>query len=125
MFCAWLAWFRFRVVIPVWGRTLPTVISYIDSTLRAIGGAPTCLLTDNEKTMTIAGSPGSRSVILKSWPQDATTACKCTPASRSIPSPHGGGEATVRIAKTDLIPTSANLWGSSSFAELRRACAIF
>ncbi|WP_239135409.1 hypothetical protein [Streptomyces sp. SID12488] len=52
-FCAWLAWSRFRMVIPVWDRTPPTVISCIDSTLRAIGGAPTCLLTDNEKAMTI------------------------------------------------------------------------
>ncbi|MEU7283454.1 IS21-like element helper ATPase IstB [Streptomyces sp. NPDC045431] len=53
LFCAWLAWSRFRVVIPVWERTLPTVISCLDSTLRAIGGAPTYVLTDNEKTMTI------------------------------------------------------------------------
>ncbi|GGK69070.1 hypothetical protein GCM10010094_32700 [Streptomyces flaveus] len=53
LFCAWPAWSRFRVVIPVWDRTPPTVISCIDSTLRAIGGASTYLLTDNEKTMTI------------------------------------------------------------------------
>jgi hypothetical protein len=38
----------------------------------------------------------------------------------------GGSEATVRIAKTDLIPTSANLREKyGSFAELRGACAIF
>jgi hypothetical protein len=53
LFGAWLAWSRFRVVIPTWDRTLPTVVSCIDSTLRAIGGAPTYVLTDNEKTMTI------------------------------------------------------------------------
>jgi hypothetical protein len=26
LFCAWLAWCRFRVVFPVWDKTLPTVI---------------------------------------------------------------------------------------------------
>ncbi|MFI2791397.1 IS21 family transposase, partial [Kitasatospora sp. NPDC018614] len=25
LFCAWLAWSRFRVVIPIWDKTLPTV----------------------------------------------------------------------------------------------------
>ena len=38
---AWLAWSRFRVVIPTWDRTLPTLLGCPDGTLRAIGGAPT------------------------------------------------------------------------------------
>ncbi|WP_405638654.1 hypothetical protein [Streptomyces sp. NBC_00019] len=53
LFCAWLVWSRLRVALPVWDRTPPTVVSCIDSTLRAIGGASTCLLTDNEKAMSI------------------------------------------------------------------------
>ena len=27
LWCAWLAWSRFRVVIPTWDRTLPTVLA--------------------------------------------------------------------------------------------------
>jgi len=53
LFCAWLAWSRFRVVIPTWDRTLPTVIACLDRAMRASGGAPTYWLTDNERTVTI------------------------------------------------------------------------
>ncbi|MFE1522223.1 hypothetical protein ACFW9I_36545 [[Kitasatospora] papulosa] len=42
------------------------------------------------------------------------------------PESKGGSEAMVRIAKADLIPTTANLGEKyGSFAELRCACAIF
>lgn len=40
-----------RVVIPSWDRTLGTLVACLDATLRTIGGAPTYLLTDNEKTV--------------------------------------------------------------------------
>jgi hypothetical protein len=50
LFCAWLAWSRFRVVLPILDRTLPTVIACLDITLRRFGGCPTYALTDNEKT---------------------------------------------------------------------------
>lgn len=53
LFCAWLAWSRFRVVIPTWDRTLPTLLACLDATLRRLGGAPTYALTDNEKTVTV------------------------------------------------------------------------
>jgi transposase len=53
LFCAWLAWSRFRVVLPVRDKTLPTVIACIDTTLRRFGGAPTYGLSDNEKTLTL------------------------------------------------------------------------
>src|SRR5438105_5074047 len=46
LFCAWLAWSRFRVVVPVRDKTLPTVIACIDTTLRRFGGAPTYGLSD-------------------------------------------------------------------------------
>jgi transposase len=52
LFCAWLAWSRFRVVIPLGDRTLPSVIAALDTTFRTIGGVPTYVLTDNEKTVT-------------------------------------------------------------------------
>ena len=40
LFCAWLSWSRFRVVLPVWDQTLSTLVSCLDTTLRRIGGAP-------------------------------------------------------------------------------------
>ncbi|HZD22697.1 MAG TPA: IS21 family transposase, partial [Acidimicrobiia bacterium] len=53
LFCAWLAWSRFRVVIPTWDRTMGSLLACLDATLRWLGGAPTYLLTDNEKTVTV------------------------------------------------------------------------
>ena len=47
LFCAWLAWSRVRVVIPVWDRTLPTVLSCLDETFRRMEGIPSYVLTDN------------------------------------------------------------------------------
>jgi hypothetical protein len=40
LFCAWLAWSRFRVVVALADRTFPSLVSALDTTLRAIGGAP-------------------------------------------------------------------------------------
>nr|WP_257479180.1 hypothetical protein [Acidipropionibacterium jensenii] len=57
LFCAWLAWSRFRVVIPVWDQTLATLITCLDATLHRIGGVPTYVLTDNPKTV---NTPASR-----------------------------------------------------------------
>jgi hypothetical protein len=34
LFCAWLAWSRFRVVIPTWDRTMGTLVACIDAALR-------------------------------------------------------------------------------------------
>ena len=45
LFCAWLAWSRFRVVLPTWDRTLPTLIACLDVMLRQIGGTPVYALT--------------------------------------------------------------------------------
>ncbi len=49
LFCAWLAWSRFRVVLPVRDKTLPTVIACIDTTLRRFGGAPTYGLSEQRE----------------------------------------------------------------------------
>src|SRR5450631_3737988 len=54
LFCAWLAWSRFRVVLAIRDKTAPSVMAALDVTLRRLGGAPTYLLTDNEKTVTTA-----------------------------------------------------------------------
>lgn len=52
LFCAWLAWSRFRVILALRDRTMPSVVSALDRTFRLIGGASTYVLTDNEKTVT-------------------------------------------------------------------------
>ena len=40
LFCAWLAWSRFRVVIPAWDQQLGTLTWCLDQALRAACGAP-------------------------------------------------------------------------------------
>lgn len=85
LWCAWLAWSRFRVVIPTWDRKLPTVIACIDETLRLFGGVPTYALTDNEKTVTIDRVATIPVRHPPSWQRDATTGSVYEPASLTIP----------------------------------------
>lgn len=72
LWCAWLAWSRFRVVIPTWDRKLESVIACTDKTLREFGGVPTYGLTDNEKTVTV-DTVATIPVIPQSSSPDATT----------------------------------------------------
>ena len=53
LFCAWLAWSRFRIVIALRDRTIPSVFAALDAAFRLLGGAPTYVLTDNEKSVTV------------------------------------------------------------------------
>ncbi|MBO2448653.1 IS21 family transposase [Actinomadura barringtoniae] len=126
LWCAWLAWSRFRVVIPVWDKTLPTVVACLDATLRRIGGVPAYALTDNEKTVSvdhIAGIAVRNPEIVEVARHYGMTIKTCVPAD---PESKGGSEATVRIAKADLVPTSVNLRDSfRSFGELETACRDF
>src|SRR3954452_3906157 len=126
LFCLWLAWSRFRVVIPTWDRTLPTLVACLDSTLRRIGGVPSYLLTDNEKTVTVehvAGVAVRHPDIVATGRHYGTTVHTCVPFD---PESKGGAEATVRIAKADLVPTSTNLRpGYGAFAELVAASDRF
>lgn len=39
LFCAWLAWSRFRVVLPLWDKSTPSVVMALDRALRPLGGA--------------------------------------------------------------------------------------
>ncbi len=41
------------MVLPILDKTSPSVFAALDVTLRRIGGAPTYVLTDNEKTVSI------------------------------------------------------------------------
>jgi transposase len=126
LFCAWLAWSRFRVVIPTWGRRMGTLLSCLDATFRACGGVPAFALTDNEKTVTVehvAGVPVRHPMVVAAARHYGLTVHTCVPAD---PESKGGSEATVRIAKADLVPTNANLRsGYNSFAELAEACEAF
>ncbi|MGH3628045.1 MAG: IS21 family transposase [Sciscionella sp.] len=126
LFCAWLAWSRFRVVIPTWDRKLGTLMTCLDTTLRRIGAAPTYALTDNEKTVTVehvAGVAVRHPMIVAAGRHYGLTVHTCVPFD---PESKGGSEATVRIAKADLVPTKANLLtGYNSFAELAEACEGF
>lgn len=123
LFCAWLSWSRFRVVIPSWDQTLGSLVACIDATLRRIGGAPTYLLTDNPRTVTIDRIAG----VAVRHPDMVATGrhygCKVETCQPFDPESKGGAEHTVKIAKADLVPTTANLLPDyGSFAELVEAC---
>jgi hypothetical protein len=126
LFCAWLAWCRFRVVLALLDKTLPSVMAAIDQTLRMFGGVPTYGLTDNEKTVTsehVAGIPVRNARMLEFSRHYGLTIATCVPAD---PASKGGSENAVKIAKADLVPCEANLLDDyDSFAELEAACAAF
>jgi len=124
--CAWLAWSRFRVVLALRDKTMSTVFAALDVTLRKIGGAPTYLLTDNEKTVTVehvAGIAVRNPQMLAFARHYSLTVHTCEPAD---PASKGGSESTVKLAKADLVPKETNLLGEyGSLAELETACEVF
>ena len=126
LLCAWLAWWRYRVVIPLVDRTLPSVVLGLDRVLREVGGVPTYVLTDNERTVTVdhvCGIAVRNPKIVAAARHYGFTIQTCVPAD---PQSKGGSEATVRIAKADLVPTDHNLRDEyTSFAELEDACRAF
>lgn len=123
LFCAWLAWSRFRVVVPLRDKTLPSVVMALDRTLRRFGGAPTYVLTDNERTVSVdhvCGIAVRNQQIVSVARHYGVSIQTCVPAD---PQSKGGSEATVRIAKADLLPSDHNLRPAyGSFAELEQAC---
>ena len=126
LFCAWLAWSRFRVVLALRDKTMPSVFAALDVTLRRVGGAPTYVLTDNEKTVTtghIAGIAVRNPQMVAFAGHYGVTIHTCEPAD---PASKGGSESTVKLAKADLVPKDTNLLGEyASFAALEAACAVF
>ena len=126
LFCLWLAWCRFRVVIPILDRTSASVWAACDAAFRQLGGVPTYLLTDNEKTVTVehvAGIPVRNPGAVDFGRHYGVTVATCVPYD---PASKGGSESTVKLAKADLVPTGANLRdGYGGFAELEAACAVF
>lgn len=126
LFVAWLAFSRFRIVIPLRDRTAPSVFAALDRCFRILGGAPTYVLTDNEKTVTtghVAGVPVRNQQTLDFARHYGISVLTCQPAD---PATKGGVEASVKLAKADLVPTDTNLRSDySSFAELEAACQVF
>ncbi len=109
LFFAWLAWSRFRVVLAMRDKTMPRVLAALDVTLRRLGGAPTYVLTDNEKTVTVehvAGMPVRNPQLVAFARHYGVTVHTCVPAD---PASKGGSESTVKIAKADLVPKDTNL----------------
>lgn len=126
LFCAWLAWCRFRIVIPLRDRTIPSVFAALDTSFRMLGGAPTYLLTDNEKSVTVehvAGLPVRNVQAVAFGRHYGVTIHTCVPYD---PASKGGAENTVKIAKADLVPKDTNLLPAyASFGELEAACRAF
>ena len=126
LLCAWLAWSRFRVVVPLWDRTMAGVVMGLDRVLRAFGGAPTYALTDNERTVSVdhvCGIAVRNPQIVAVARHYGLSIATCVPAD---PESKGGSEATVRIARAELVPTDCNLRAAyESFAELEAECAAF
>ncbi len=126
LFCAWLAWSRFRVVVPLLDKTLPSVVIGLDRTLRYLDGVPTYALTDNEKTVTVehvCGIAVRNPRIVEVSRHYGLTIATCEPAD---PQSKGGSEATVKIAKADLVPTDHNLREEyEDWQALEQACEQF
>ena len=126
LLCCWLAWSRFRVVLPSWDQSAGSLTACLDRALRIIGGAPAYLLTGNAKTVTVehvAGIPVRHPDMVALGRHYGCTVATCRPFG---PESKGGTEATVKIAKADLVPAEANLREEyASFGELEAACREF
>ncbi|RFA17583.1 IS21 family transposase [Subtercola boreus] len=126
LFVAWVAWSRFRIVIALRDRTAPSVFAALDRTFRILGGAPTYVLTDNEKTVTvshIAGVPVRNRQTVDFARHYGVTVLTCQPAD---PASKGGVEASVKLAKADIVPKATNLLPEyATFAEVEAACQAF
>ncbi|MBB5938261.1 IS21 family transposase [Streptomyces zagrosensis] len=117
LFSAWLAWSRFRLVIPCRDRSLGSLVCSLDATLTALGGAPTYLLTR------LRQDTGTRHPdVVAAGRHYGMQVRTCVPHD-----PEGGGtQAGVRVAAADLAPVEADLRGEyASFAELQAACQEF
>jgi hypothetical protein len=126
LFCFWLAWCRFRVVLPILDKTQASVQAACDAAFRRIGGVPAYLLADNEKTVTaehVAGIPVRNPSAVEFGRHYGLTVTTCVPYD---PASKGGPESTVKLAKAGLVPAGANLLPAyGSFAELEAACDGF
>ena len=123
LFVAWLAWSRVRLILALRDKKLPTVIGALDWAFRQLGGVPTYVLTDNEKTVTerhIARVPVRNPKMVSASIFYGCTITTCVPYD---PESKGGAEAAVRIAKADVLPLETNLRPAyDSWEQLEEAC---
>ena len=100
------------------------MIAALDKTFRIIGGAPTYVLTDNERTVTdrhIAGIAVRNQTAVDVSRYYGVTIATCVPFD---PESKGGSERTVGISKDDLVPTEYNLRENyHSFSEFEQVCS--
>ena len=84
------------------------------------------MLTDNEKTVTVAhvaGVPVRNQQTVAFARHYGVTVLTCQPAD---PASKGGVEASVKLAKADIVPKDTNLRPSTaSFTEFEAACEAF
>ena len=87
---------------------------------------PTYALTDNEKTVTVehvCGIAVRNATIVEVSRHYGLTIATCEPAD---PQSKGGSEATVKLAKADLVPTDHNLRDAyADWQALEQACQEF
>jgi transposase len=126
LFHGWLPWSRYRSVIPTWDRTRGTLRSAMDTTLRRFGGAPTCLVTDDTRMLAFDGRTGAPVRHPEFVAMGRHYGCQVLGCQPYAPGGTGTGEFTARIAKDDLMPTTAGMLPAyDSFAELTQACALW
>ena len=114
------------VVLALRDRTAPSVFAGLDRVFRILGGAPTYVLTDNEKTVTtghVAGVPVRNRQAVTFGRYYGVSVLTCEPAD---PASKGGVENAVKLAKADIVPTETNLLAQyGSFADVEVACSAF
>jgi hypothetical protein len=123
LFRSWLACIRFRVNIPLPDKSQPLVIAALDRTFHLIGGVPTYVLTNNDRTVAdrhIAGIAVRNRAVVDPGRYYGVTIATCVPYD---PESKGGPEAAVRVAKADLCQR-ATTWSRTIGVSARfmRAC---
>lgn len=126
LFCAWLSWSRYRVVLPVRDRKRPATLGCLAESMAIFGGAPRHWLTDNQRVVTpgrIASLPIKHQAVVRFARHYGTTIELCEPFD---PQSKGGSERTVALAKADIVPTAHNLLPDyRSWSHLADACDEF
>lgn len=88
---------------------MPSVMAALDVTMRRVGGAPTFVLTDDEKTVTVehvAGLALRNPAMVAFARHYGVTLHTCVPVDAAS---KGGSESSVRVAKADLVLKDTDL----------------
>ena len=95
LFCAWLSWSRYRVVLPTRDRKLETLVGCLTETQSWFGGVPCNWLTDNERTVStqFVASIAVRHPLMVGFGR--FHGCAIATCQVADPATKGGSEATV------------------------------